>query len=160
MNQPKITIMCGLPRSGKSTWVAQNKMDEVIVSADNIRQLVYGQRFFQGGEPIMWAVRGLMLEYLMQQGLDIIVDETNTTLERRGAIIKLAKKYNYYIIGNIIECTPDLCKTRAVYSIQEDLISIIDYMSKQFEFPSISEGFDDLYRISFYDGVAYAEPYS
>ena len=148
MDTPKITIMCGLPRSGKSTWVAQNRTDEVIISADKLRELVYGQRFFAGGEPLVWAVRGLMLEYLMQQKLNIIVDETNTTKERRAAIIKLAKRYRYYIICRCCNLVSvDTCKERAIATDQNDLLPIIDNMAEKFELPKMLEGFDKRYFI-------------
>jgi len=140
-----IQIMCGLPRSGKSTWIKSNKTNEVIISADDIRYLVYGQRFWGDGEPLMWSIRGMMLEYLMQQGVNIIIDETNTTKERRKPIIKLAKKYGYSIIGNVVEgASEKVCIIRAEKEGQTDLIPIIQRMAKQFELPEKSEGFDEL----------------
>lgn len=149
MNRPKITIMCGLPRSGKSTWVKEHKLDgEVVISADDIRLMVYGQRFFAKGEPLVWAVRGLMLEYLMKQGVNIIIDETNITRERRAAIIKLAKTYGYYIVGYHIFTTPQTCRKRANDTEQYDLLPVIDHMEEVYEFPNRKEeGFDKLTTI-------------
>ena len=147
MEKPKITIMCGLPRSGKSTWVKEHKVKgEVVISADDLRLLVYGQRFFDKGEPLVWAVRGHMMEYLMRQGINIIVDETNTTKERRASIIKLAKTYGYYITGYVIShVSPNICRERAANDGQYDLLPIIDRMADQFELPNKkAEGFDEL----------------
>jgi len=142
---PKIILMIGLPRSGKSTWVKNNKTTEVVISADDIRYLVYNQRFWGEGEPLMWSVRGMMLKYLMQQGVDIIIDETNTTKERRKPIIKMAKKFGYEIIGNTVEgVLIDECVKRADKTGQEDLIPIIKAMAEKFELPEIADGFDIL----------------
>jgi len=144
----KITLMCGLPRSGKSTWIKNNKTNEVVVSADDIRYLVYNQQFWGDGEPLMWSIRGMMLKYLMQQGVDIIIDETNTMSERRQPIIKMAKKYGYYIIGNTIEgIWVDTCIARAKEINQDYLIPVIERMAAQFELPKIDEGFDELNMI-------------
>lgn len=140
-----ITIMIGAPRSGKTTKVNEIKTNEVIVSADSLRQLIYGQRFYSQGEPMMWAVRKLMLEYLMKQGLDIIIDETNITKSSRAEIIKLAKKYGYdNIIGKVVFTPKDKCIERAKDTNQEDLIPIIEKMFEQFEKPEVEEGFTKL----------------
>jgi predicted kinase len=141
----KLIIMVGLPRSGKSTWVKNNKTNEVVVSADDIRYLVYNQRFWTDGEALMWSVRGMFLKYLMQQGVDIIIDETNTTKERRKPILKLAKQFGYHVTGNVIEgAWIDTCIARAEATGQADLIPVINKMAEQFEMPEKEEGFDEL----------------
>jgi len=87
----------------------------------------------------------MMLKYLMQQGVDIIIDETNINIQRRQSIIKLAKQYGYYIIGNIIEGVwVDDCIKRAELTNQLDLIPVIHNMAEKFELPSKEEGFDEL----------------
>jgi len=89
----------------------------------------------------------MMLKYLMQQGVDIIIDETNTTKSRREPIIKLAKKHGYKVVGNIIEEWVDVCCKRAERTGQPDLIPIINKMAEQFELPESSEGFDELTKV-------------
>jgi predicted kinase len=144
MKMNKITLMCGVARSGKTTWVNNNKKDtDIIISADEIRKIVYGQRFWQDGESIMWSIRTMMLEYLMKQGKDIIIDETNTTKKRRFSIIKLANKHNYIIGINVITgITEEECKKRAIETDMSDLLSIIEYQYKNFELPVKEEGFN------------------
>lgn len=130
----RLTMMIGLPRSGKSTRVEKIKRDEVIVSADELRYLVYGQRYFKGGEALMWSIRKILLEYLMKQDIDIIIDETNITKDIRKNTIDLAKKYNYQVDGIYMETKKEECIKRAKESNQEDLIPIIEQMSEKIEF--------------------------
>jgi predicted kinase len=140
-----IKIMVGLPRCGKSTWVQNNKTNEVVISADDLRFIVYNQRFWSDGESLMWSIRSMMLKYLMQQGIDIIIDETNTTKERRKPIIKLAKQFGYKIIGCMVKgAWVDDCVKRAEKTNQPDLIPIIKNMADKWETPEKEEGFDEL----------------
>jgi len=139
-----IKIMIGLPRCGKSTWIKENRTTEVVVSADDLRYIVYNQRFWGDGEALMWSIRGMMLKYLMQQGVDIIIDETNTTKERRKPILKLAKQFDYTVVGCVVEgAWTDECIRRAKATGQEDLIPVINRMAEQFELPDPEEGFDE-----------------
>jgi len=140
-----ITIMCGLPRSGKSTWVCQHKTNDIIVSADDMRLLVYNKEYWSEGEPLMWSIREILLRMLMQQGANIIVDETNTMKERRRPIIKMAQKYGYQIICVFINSSASYkCKERAIAEGKEYLTPIIDRMNDQFEKPTKEEGFDEV----------------
>ena len=139
-----MTIMCGLPRSGKSTWVKENKNEnEVILSADELRYLIYNERFWIDGEPMMWAIHGVILKMLLKQGVDIIVDETNITKVIREKIIKLAKKYDYKITGIEFNTPKEICKERAIKTGQEDLLDVIDKMAEIYEpLDLIEENFD------------------
>jgi predicted kinase len=145
----QLTIMCGLPRSGKSTWVEKNKDNAVVVSADKLRYHVYGQRFWAGGEPLMWSIRGIMFDYLLMQGVDIIVDETNTTIEKRGKLIKLGKNFGYNVECVHMDTPWKICENRAIADNQEDLIPVITRMKEQFVEPSPSEGFNMVVHMAY-----------
>lgn len=138
---PSIKIMCGLPRSGKTTWISKNKTDEVVISADELRYIVYNQRFWAEGEPLMWAVRDVMIKYFLSQGVNIIIDETNTTIKRRKPLIELAKKAGYVVIGYLLDYALSECIDRAGED-RELLTPVIERMSNQFEPPTRDEGFD------------------
>lgn len=142
-----LKMMCGLPRSGKSTWIKQNKTNEVVVSADDIRYLVYNQRFWDEGEPLMWSIRNMILRMLMEQGVDIIVDETNTTPKRRLPIIALAQKYNYQINCIKLTTSKNVCIERAIAENDNLIKPVIERMANQFVEPDASEGFDNLINV-------------
>lgn len=143
----RLTMMIGLPRSGKSTWVKKSKGEAAVIAADDFRQLIYGQRFYADGEGMVWATRDTCLKILLQQGIDIIIDETNTTAETRAKIIKLASKYGYEVFGIFMDTAASVCRDRAEASKQEDLLQVIDRMEFQFALPVMSEGFKNLVAI-------------
>ena len=37
-----LILMCGLARSGKSTWIKKNQADAIVVSPDDIRAEIFG----------------------------------------------------------------------------------------------------------------------
>lgn len=135
----QIIFMIGLPRSGKSSWVKNNKSEsDIVISKDHLRLLTYNQRFWAEGENMMKTVHSIMLRCLMEQGANIIIDDTNFCKYLRKPIIDLAKKYNYNSIKAILPVdykNIDLCKERAVFTGQNDLISVIDNMADKFEEP-------------------------
>ena len=120
-----ITLMCGLPRSGKTTWIKNNNKEGVIIlSADTLRHLIYNQDFWKDGENLVWAIRDIMLKAVLEQGADVIIDETNTMVSRRKPIIALAKKYGYTINCYAIDTDAENCIQRAVANKQEELIKM------------------------------------
>ncbi len=143
-----IYMLIGLPRSGKSTWAKRHQESEgtPIVSADNLRYLVYGQRFWGNGEQLMWAIRAIILNMLLEQDIDIIIDETNTTKERRKSIIDLARNYKHDVFGIVMIDSKGECIRRALSMNDETIIPVIERMAEQYaaEPPSIEEGFKDI----------------
>ena len=143
-----VTILVGLPRSGKSTWIKNNKREEdVIVSADQIRYLVYGQRFWSKGEPLTWAIREIILRMLMEQEKDIIIDECNVSPNRRKPIIDLAKLYKYEVNCIVICTATETCLQRARDlndEYTESLCSSIMRMRNDYVYPEWEEGFNKI----------------
>lgn len=142
--KPTVYIMVGLPRSGKSTYAKRYKGLYAIVSADQLRYLVYSQRFWGPGEDTMWAIRKIVLKMLMEQGIDIVIDETNTTVSRRKPIVDLAREYGYFVEAVVIDTPKETCIERARADGDDSLIPIIERMAGQFE-PVQQEEVDYIY---------------
>lgn len=143
-----LKMMCGLPRSGKSTWIEQNRDNEFVLCADKLRYRVYGQRFWQDGEPLMWNVHSIMLDTALEQGIDIIIDETNVTPERRKPIIERAKKYGYKVICVRIPTTLQDCLRRAMELNDCVILPVIARMATNFIEPDLQEGFHEIWTES------------
>ena len=98
MQKPNLTIMCGIPRSGKSTWVKKNKMpQDIIISPDIIRKEIFNHQFFSNAEPFIWAITDAFMLLLAQQKKSIILDAVNMTSYIRNKYIELVKPYGYKI---------------------------------------------------------------
>jgi predicted kinase len=142
--RPEIIVMVGLPRSGKSTWVKENRFGRPVVSADDLRLLVYGERFNAEREAEMWKARGIALKMLMKYGVSLIIDETNTTKKRRKPIVDLAREYGYKAVAVVVNTSKDECIQRATSNWDEAIIPTIERMAAQFEPVGQDEGFDDI----------------
>lgn len=141
-----IYFTVGLPRSGKTTFRSEfiKHNEVVIISADELRYLIYGQRFFANGENFVWGVNNIMLEGLLSQGKNVFVDECGITKDRRKNIIRLGKKYKYKIICFYFDIPKEVCIERANKENDDVILSVIERMNNNFEKPDESEGIDKI----------------
>lgn len=142
MKKKILTIMAGLPRSGKSTWVKENCRDKFIVSADNIRKIIHGMDYFAPAEQLVWTIRHYILINALEQGYSIAVDETNLNIKKRMPIIKLAEEYGYITDCIYLKTEIYTCIKRA--SENKVLIKVIEKMNKYKEEPTLEEGFSKI----------------
>lgn len=148
MSNKFLLMTIGLPRSGKTTWVKRNlNPEDVIVSGDEIRKIVYGQRFWEDGETLMLAISSLFMRMLMEQGKTIIVDECNVTRKCREPILEMAKRYGYYAIGAIFPTPKEECLRRADITNDDIIKPVIERMAANYQAPELDEGFDELVQV-------------
>ena len=151
LREKKLFMLCGLPYSGKSTLrriIMDKNPGIVLISADQIRYQIYGQRYRQETEALMWAIRNHFLEILFQNANYIIIDETNTTIKRRSPIIRLAKQYEYKVYCFYLDIDKDICINRIKERNDIKMMSVIDRQIEQFEVPTMDEGFKEIYTIT------------
>lgn len=143
----KLYVMVALPRSGKSTYVKENFPEVTKVSADQLRLLIHGKRHLPEKEGEVWAFRKIMLEALFQQGVDIVIDETNTTRKRRKVLLQLAQQYQYEAIAIVVKTDKEVCKQRAILTNQEDLLPVIEEMALHYQKVTKEEGFSKIIEV-------------
>lgn len=136
-----------IPRTGKTTFANKWKKEgenRVLVSGDEIRLAVYGKRFSLRGEPTVSMVKSYMIRTLLQEGYDVLYDDTNTTWKSIEMIFEIDKNARYIIFPS----DPQVSKERAILTHQEDLIIPIDRMYSNYlstverlrkEFPYLEE---------------------
>lgn len=99
-----LTLLCGLPACGKSTWRNKNVTEnDVVISSDDLIEeeakklgKTYDEVF---QENIKWADKAAKIHFEMaiRKGEEIIVDRTNLTPKVRKYWIELAKSYGYTV---------------------------------------------------------------
>lgn len=127
MIKPTLLSLHGLPRSGKSTLCAKLReyYGAPVVNADAVRLALHGQRFAALAEPMVFAIRQIMVRALFGAGHPLVIyDETNYS---RAAREKMqSSEWDCYYID--VPTSPDICKERAIATGHLDLLPVIDRM--------------------------------
>lgn len=135
--QPILLMTIGIPGSGKSTWINQQK-GFTVVSPDEIRRKLTGDISNQASnQDVFRRVENFVRSYL-QRGKNVILDATNVNTElRRQFIDKMPKEIK--LQAKIFEVDPEEAKRR----IRKDVESgreranvpddVIDRMQTDFE---------------------------
>lgn len=130
--------LVGLPRSGKSTfkkWLCK-EYNFVDICKDDIRLDLYGQRFYEKGDPYVHAIANTMLGVLTKQNINIIIDETSLTIKSRKI---LQSKCHQEIKWVYFNTDSSICKQRAIDTKQNDLLQVIDYMKDNMEIDTLDK---------------------
>jgi predicted kinase len=148
----KVYMLVGVPGSGKSTWVANQKFeDAIIASSDAYIDTVaakagktYNEIFSQA---IGYAQKFCDSQVQTAINLDktLIWDQTNTTA--KGRKIKLGRLPKEWVKVCVFFPTPDAAElqrrldSRVGKSIPKDVMAS---MIQHLEMPQLSEGFDEI----------------
>jgi predicted kinase len=141
-----LTIMCGIPGVGKTTWIQKNKGKSIIVSSDDIRSEIFGQQFCWASNKFIFAMMEAFVRLLLKNGESVIVDATHLTKISRIEWIRLASQYgaipkivlvyaNLDDIKNLEECLKRNKNSGERFVPEADLSS----MAYSFQKPSFSE---------------------
>jgi len=130
--------MVGLPRSGKSTFISKimEQKNFAIVSRDDIRISLHGERYLAPAEPMVKTISEIMFKSLIRSGCDILLDEINLDRKSRQYWQKFSKDQIFWVHVNT---DVDECIKRARKTIQLNLIPVIDSMNKGFMTPQKDE---------------------
>ena len=149
----ELVMLCGIPTSGKSTYVQKLKSmkyweNAVVLSTDDYIEAQakrVGQTYnevFDNVIPDATRELELQLNMAKDKGKDIIWDQTNLSIKsRRNKLLKIPSCYRrtavYFKVS--LEEALERNKHREGKFIPE---SILKRMWHQFEIPTIQEGFD------------------
>jgi predicted kinase len=151
---PIAYILIGIPCSGKTTWVEKQEFpnDVTYISSDHyieehafVNNTNY-KSVFKDYAPI---ASKLMFDEALEaigQEVDIVWDQTNTTVSTRRK--KLAMLKNYHKIAVVFkQPKPEVLKERldSRKHWKEIPDEVINDMIEKFQVPTKSEGFDDIW---------------
>ncbi len=100
-----VTVMSGLPGSGKDIWIAENRPDVPMISLDLIREEIGAAPSGNQGR-VLQAARERAREYL-RAGQDFVWNGTNISRNLRAKPLALFRDYNARTEIVYIETGPD-----------------------------------------------------
>ena len=150
-NVPKLIVLIGSPRSGKSTWVSRNHRGEVIVSRDDELLKYAKEKGIEGNYSGIWSKltnddqteidrrTNKTFQDARKAQRDIIIDKTNMSKKSRKQYIQ-AKRYNKIAIIFIESKDTCLKRNSSGKTISKE---VMQNMQKRFVWPDYSE-FDEI----------------
>lgn len=138
--KPEMIILMGLQASGKSTFFEQRfkVKDYAHINLDTLRTR---------------HQEHLRLFDCVSNKLDCVIDNTNPTRTDRERYIKLAREYDYHIVGYFMQSKLSACLERNSQRERQVPKKGILATFNKIEMPSLEEGFDELNFVSIEDGV-------
>lgn len=85
MNRPTLTMLCGLPGSGKSTYAKQlsDETNAIICNSDAIRRELFGNENLQENNDTVFKILHSRIKENLKSGHDVIYDATNIHSKRQ-----------------------------------------------------------------------------
>lgn len=146
--------MCGIPGSGKSTWLKNHRSyfaeESAIISRDEIRfnMLEDGDDYF-AKEKEVWTEYVAQTINSLKFNVDTILDATHLNEGSRAKILKAIKNHLEDVEINIIVIHPTLDVAISQNNQREGRsfvpLSVIRRMNSQMTLPTLEEGFDHIY---------------
>jgi len=136
-NKLILTLMVGIARSGKSTYVKKYAKDSVVVCPDRIRKLIFGHQFHKDSEDFVWAVAKGMVKLILEQGKNVLIDATNINYATRKIWYDIAADYKAKIRIAWVKTSLKECKKRNAKSPDGERLpeDVLDRMAAMFEDP-------------------------
>lgn len=154
-----MTMLCGLPASGKSTYakVLANKTDAIILSSDAIRWELFGDEADQEhNQQVFQELHKRIKEYL-RNGKNVVYDATNITSKKRRAFLNELKKIDC-IKNCVIMATPyEQCLENNKNRERQVPEWVIERMYRKWQTPHWFEGFDNI-DIEYWDDRYFVYP--
>lgn len=149
-----ISVMIGLPGSGKSTIArAFEKAGYKIFSSDKTRGELYGDESIQGNPREVFDKLYKDIEDCLRRdkNINIVFDATNINRKDRKQICDIARRRNIWIEALIMRTPLEICLERN--SKRERVVprEAIERMVGRFEYPLYSEGFNKISAIDCFD---------
>lgn len=154
--RPQLVILIGNIGSGKSTISKKYSQEGfLVVCRDSLRSMVGGpggyiyDRVVEGG---IHAASVTLFGFLVRNGKNIVVDETNMSRHTRSQYIKYALNHGYEIVAHQ---TADFTKEQCVRNREKDNLrgytkelwgSVWDKFNLDYQEPTPEEGFDKIIK--------------
>lgn len=141
----KLFFTVGLPGSGKSTWVENNKekLNAVVHSSDTIREQL-GDINDQSKNNLVFEILHKRVKEDLLNGKNVIYDSTGINRKNRLAFLREIKHISCKKICVLLAMPYEICLKNNAARERKVPENVITRMYKSFDTPWYSEGFDDI----------------
>jgi len=149
---PKLYMLIGVPGSGKSTWVANQKFEDVIIASSDAYIDTVAAKQGKTYSDVFSREIGNAMDFCKAQvntaiklGKDLVWDQTNTMT--KGRKYKLEQFNDEWLKVAVFFPTPDApeLERRLKSRVGKDIPqNILQGMIEALEIPQLSEGFDEI----------------
>jgi tRNA uridine 5-carbamoylmethylation protein Kti12 len=111
----RVTILKGLPASGKTTWaMAQLKQNVALkrVSKDDLRAMLDGGKWSGANEKFILIARDRLILAALEVGHSVLVDDTNLVDKHRLHIQELVRGKAEVVIQDFTDVPLETCLQR------------------------------------------------
>jgi len=138
----ELVVLCGLQASGKSTFRRAYFPNHEAVSKD-----------LMGHAKRKEASQRRLIMAALQAGRDVIVDNTNPTVEDRSAIIDIGRAHEARMVGYYFESVLADCAARNADRETSQVVPEVGLLAtrSRLRVPTLDEGFDELWYVRIVD---------
>ena len=134
-----LTILVGLPGSGKSTWANAAANNAIVISSDKLRGIIGVDESDQSVSPEVFRTMFAMTHYFLSEGKAVVIDATNVSKKSRAPFIAIARKYSAHVVACVANTPAEICKARNNARARVVPEFVIDRMAGAFEMPLVGE---------------------
>lgn len=147
----KLYLMCGIPGSGKSTWLKNHVSDGVVVSRDAIRfSMVKEDEEYFSKENEVFAEFVIQINENLSAGKDVFADATHLNPASRNKLLNQVSGYDeVHAIVMLKTCNTALKQNENRVGTRAYVPrSVIRRMANQLQVPRLEEGFKSVIVIT------------
>lgn len=142
MKNPTLTLLCGIPGSGKSFLTG--RLDGKTVSTDALRKFLWGNESVVEHDRLVFDIAKTIIDYLLSKKISAVLDATNLKKIRRRAVIEIARRYKARVVVIWVDCPLEVALARNAARQRKVPIPVIKALYKGLEKPALDEGIDTI----------------
>jgi predicted kinase len=135
----EVVVLVGLPAAGKSSFFRERFA--------GTHRHVSKDLFPSARRPAKTQDR--QLRAALEEGQNVVIDNTNASPEERAPILEAAKEYGAKTVAYVFPAKVDVCRERNAKREGKACIPVVGIYAtaKRMRFPTPEEGFDEQYRV-------------